>query len=536
MSAAVSDLQKFFQCKQTLLERFPPYIELHYQSFKSLWKRPTEELSRAGYLGWLLAYDHESPILNYAKSDSQIIDALLTPYIDENGSEWSLTKLQVYFARDRAQDFISWNKPAIAFEHQDYYKTWFLFSPQFHRYFPTQIHNEFTHPLLTPSPYSLNTSGIDIIGFPTQALGLGEFTRSLIDMANELNIPVNIVSNSPQVTSLDSSYDKYQNLISSQPKHKIRIFNMPLHNIPATLYKYGLDLFRGSHNILCTAWEFDQRINDLDDAFLLFNEVWTLSDFVKPAFKNHYNVSVQTQSCALAPLKMMPKNRNYFSLPENSFLFLSSFDFNSFTKRKNPEMAIDAFIKAFGADPNVGLVIKCSNSNHESSDWKLLTSKIENNKNIFLIDATLSRADFIQLLCSTDAFVSLHRSEGFGYILAESMLLNKPVICTAYSGNMDYCTKNNAYLVDYTLVPVLPGEYPQSEGLMWAEPKIDSAVEQMKKVLEDTELRKQKVDAAYKNISANYTTKALSIQFQNNLKNTCSLIQLPFSSLIRSSI
>ena len=37
------------------------------------------------------------------------------------------------------------------------------------------------------------------------------------------------------------------------------------------------------------------------------------------------------------------------------------------------------------------------------------------------------------------------------------MALGKPVIATGYSGNLDYMTDENAYLVDYTLREVGPG-------------------------------------------------------------------------------
>ena len=41
-------------------------------------------------------------------------------------------------------------------------------------------------------------------------------------------------------------------------------------------------------------------------------------------------------------------------------------------------------------------------------------------------------------ITSLDCFVSPHRSEGFGFNLAESMYLEKPVIATGYSGNIDF--------------------------------------------------------------------------------------------------
>ena len=50
-----------------------------------------------------------------------------------------------------------------------------------------------------------------------------------------------------------------------------------------------------------------------------------------------------------------------------------------------------------------------------------------------------------------DCYVSLHRSEGFGQTLAETMAIGKPVIATGYSGNLGFMTPDNSYLVDYTM-------------------------------------------------------------------------------------
>jgi glycosyltransferase involved in cell wall biosynthesis len=81
--------------------------------------------------------------------------------------------------------------------------------------------------------------------------------------------------------------------------------------------------------------------------------------------------------------------------------------------------------------------------------------------------------------------VSLQRSEGFGLTLAEAMSLEKPVIATAYSGNLDFMTPANSLLVKYTLTKLDPayGSYPK--GAVWAEPDLDHAAELMRRVYED---------------------------------------------------
>ena len=55
------------------------------------------------------------------------------------------------------------------------------------------------------------------------------------------------------------------------------------------------------------------------------------------------------------------------------------------------------------------------------------------------------------LFARADCYVSLHRAEGFGLTLAEAMALGKPVIATGFSGNTDFMTPANSYLVDWKL-------------------------------------------------------------------------------------
>ena len=76
----------------------------------------------------------------------------------------------------------------------------------------------------------------------------------------------------------------------------------------------------------------------------------------------------------------------------------------------------------------------------------------------------MSRPEVNGLIAATDAFVSLHRSEGFGFGLAEAMLLGKPAIGTDYSGNTDFLTEATGYLVPNELVPLGAGEYPDHQG------------------------------------------------------------------------
>ena len=42
------------------------------------------------------------------------------------------------------------------------------------------------------------------------------------------------------------------------------------------------------------------------------------------------------------------------------------------------------------------------------------------------------------MMAACDCYVSLHRSEGLGLTMAEAMAVGKPVVATAWSGNLDF--------------------------------------------------------------------------------------------------
>ena len=66
-----------------------------------------------------------------------------------------------------------------------------------------------------------------------------------------------------------------------------------------------------------------------------------------------------------------------------------------------------------------------------------------------------TRLETNDLMACADCYVSLHRAEGFGLGLAEAMYLGKPAIATNYSGNVDFMTPENSYLVEYRLRKVV---------------------------------------------------------------------------------
>ncbi len=127
---------------------------------------------------------------------------------------------------------------------------------------------------------------------------------------------------------------------------------------------------------------------------------------------------------------------------------------------------------AFAPGSGASLVIKALNAEHDPASHQRLARRGREHPDIHLIERRLSASERDGLTDAADCYVSLHRAEGFGYTMAESMWAGKPVIATGYSGNLDFMSDDNSYLVDYRLVQIGPGNDPYPADGSWAEPDV----------------------------------------------------------------
>jgi glycosyltransferase involved in cell wall biosynthesis len=133
----------------------------------------------------------------------------------------------------------------------------------------------------------------------------------------------------------------------------------------------------------------------------------------------------------------------------------------------------------------VGLVLKTMNTKPNNPEWQAFLKECQTDKRIQLITETLDRPEVLGLINACDAYVSLHRAEGFGRTLAEAMLLGKPVVATNYSGNVDFMHAMLAYPVSHTesLVDIKSYQWVALDDYsVWAESNIESAVNSMQEI------------------------------------------------------
>ena len=234
-------------------------------------------------------------------------------------------------------------------------------------------------------------------------------------------------------------------------------------------------------NVGFWAWELERLPGYWRHAFSFFDEIWASTHFAERAYSHERLRPVRLMPMAvITPVVPREISRRELNLPPNTTVFLFVFDFRSFAERKNPEAVVRAFLQAFpSGDEQVFLMIKTMGADQDPSSFDRLAA-LSDDQRILLRDISLDRDELLGLVRACDAYVSLHRSEGFGRGPAEAMLLGRPTILTAYSGTNDFATGKCAYLVDYRLVQVDLGQYLGVERQRWADANVASAAHYMR--------------------------------------------------------
>ena len=144
--------------------------------------------------------------------------------------------------------------------------------------------------------------------------------------------------------------------------------------------------------------------------------------------------------------------------------------------RARPLAAIAAFRAAFGDREDRILVLKLSHTEHWPRDLALLREAASGTGNIRIDTRVLPLAEYHALTRCADAVLSLHRSEGFGLVPAEAMLLGKPVIATDWSATAEFIDDSSGVPVPYILIPAKdPRGVFEAPGAVWADADVPAA-------------------------------------------------------------
>ena len=334
--------------------------------------------------------------------------------------------------------------------------------------------------------------GVNLYGFAFGELGIGEDLRMAVAACESAGIPYRVmnIEAGKDLRQADNALKHHVSRAVAEAPYAINVFCLPGFDTVARVFlQRGDQLFRNHYNIGWWPWELSVWPAAWNQAFSLMDEIWAGSDFARQMYANSTSLPVQLMPLPVSVDRGVTRPRSFFNLPTNQFLYLFVFDFNSHLARKNPMAVIESFSLAFNQqDSSVGLVLKVMNAKDDNPNWQAFLNRCQQDSRIHLVQETLDREDVLALIECCDAYVSLHRCEGFGRTLAEAMCYGKPVIGTNYSGNIDFMPKAISYPVNYRLTPISAGEYhfvADSDKAVWADADIKHAAKQMKQARQD---------------------------------------------------
>lgn len=323
-------------------------------------------------------------------------------------------------------------------------------------------------------------------GYFAGVMGTGEQGRQLVQALRHQGIDVATTTIHPDKAPEDDQLALGSDAGDGVSADSFPDFNLLCANadvVPQLAGELGDAFFGDRYTIGFWAWEVSAFPIAFSPAFDHLDEVWVGTRHTRDAV-----AAVSTIPVVWIPQPVsLPDDAGSAQPPDglpDGFRFLFAFDYLSVFERKNPLATIDAFTRAFPHGSGSSLIIKSLNHDRNPEAHRRLMAAADAHPDIHVIERRLSQAERNGLMTAVDCYVSLHRAEGFGYTLAESMWLGTPVIATGYSGNVDFMTPDNSYPVEHRLVPIGAGNPPYPPDGLWAEPDVDHAAQLMRDVFE----------------------------------------------------
>jgi glycosyltransferase involved in cell wall biosynthesis len=337
---------------------------------------------------------------------------------------------------------------------------------------------------------------VEVDGYLSMTAGVGESARLCVDALAGAEIPVRIgdVSTNP-AEKRDVEWTPPA-LSTETAETRILHLNPPM--LPRGILKLGLGNFTRTFNVGYWAWELEIIPSEWRRALRYVNAVFVPSEFTRKAIAQHTNIPVITVPHPVSERPTAPGIRAQFGIADDAFLVSTIFSAGSSISRKNPEAVLRAFRQFAATHSKAFLLMKASGDPAKDARLGALVNAANEIGNVRVITENLPSSVISGIIARSDAYISLHRSEGFGLTVAEAILAGTPVVSTGWSGTVDFCDPENTWNTDYTLIPVVDS-HPEFAGLRnarWADASAGHAARQLGEIADDPEAAARKAGGA----------------------------------------
>jgi len=344
--------------------------------------------------------------------------------------------------------------------------------------------------------------GVNLVGYLYAELGVGESARLTAAALRASDVPVATVS-----TKRTLSRQQVDFRVDNVARYDTIVMGVNADQVDVIQHDLGKSFMADRYVIGQWYWELETFPVKMLPAFKFVDEVWAATKFICDAVSKvaPAGVTVTHMPIPLATPVIDPSlTRADLGLPEG-FMFLFAWDMLSVIERKNPQGIVAAYMEAFGPSDGALLVLKTMHGRMSLQPLEALRWSCRDRPDIIIIDEVFDQVRAGSLTNVCDCYVSLHRSEGLGLTMAEAMLLEKPVIATGYSGNLDFTTADVAHLVRWQPTTVPKGVGGYRFGSPWADPDLGHAAELMRAVFDDRDAAHQLGVAARSKLLATHS-------------------------------
>jgi len=370
----------------------------------------------------------------------------------------------------------------------------------------------------------MTPSRVTLVGHPFASIGMGEALRATFRALHAAGVDARVrdVYGRNDPATFETAGGLKPRLVKRLDSD-VTIFVLNGDERKPAFHHLGAEVAGSGYKIVYPAWELARYPETWARELEHYDEVWAMSRFSRDSFARNVRTPVHHMPLPCEPILTRQLSRRYFGISESAYVFVFFFDLTSYFERKNPLALLSAFAKLREARPyaDVQLVLKVNHKEADADAFSRLLAAVEPVKRrTLLIARTLNDNEAKSLVRVGDAFVSLHRAEGFGFGAAEAMYFGKPVVATAYSGNMDYMTPETACLVGYSLVPVREGQYPHAAGQVWAEPDVDEAAARMIRLVDEPAFGHELGARASAHVRTHFSLRAAGLRYASRLEES----------------
>ena len=360
-----------------------------------------------------------------------------------------------------------------------------------------------------------------VVGYPFLPIGMGEHARSTYRALVAAGVEARLVDVADRTATPDPDLEAgFREAVTDLPAGATALYCVN-GDVASHVVKALGPRAAGGFRIIYPAWELARYPRAWVPAIEIFDEVWAPSQFIREAIAGVTDRPVIHMPLAVE-LKMSGfLGRRWFGIPEDAFTALFFFDFDSYAERKNPGAVLDAFERLAARRPEADLhcVIKTRGARRDDPAFRDLDARVEAlGSRAQLISGDLGDNEIKNLVRNCDVFVSLHRAEGFGRGMAEAMALGRVAVATGYSGNLDFMAPDISRRVDYQLIPVRPGTYPQGDGQVWADASPTHACDLLEALMDDPAGTRALGRRARANIRENFSLAATGGRYRARIE------------------